>query len=56
MRYKYVIEEIRNDMEIIKRRINDENILFLKNKFKYVKEKVIMLKVKDLEVVGLIIK
>lgn len=56
MRYKYVVEELRNDMKIIKRRIYEEKILFWKIKLKYVKEKVMMLKVKDLEVVGFIVK
>lgn len=56
VRYKYVVEELRNDMKIIKRRIYEEKILFWKIKLKYVKEKVMMLKVKDLEVVGFIVK
>lgn len=56
VRYKHVVEEIRNDMEVIKKKINEESTSSLKSKLKYVQEKVTMLKARDPEAVSFIIK
>lgn len=56
MWFKFVIEDLWINIEGIKRKINEEDVVLMKRKLKYIMKKMIMLMEKDLEVVGFIFK
>ncbi|XP_061178064.1 NFX1-type zinc finger-containing protein 1-like [Saccostrea echinata] len=56
MRYKSVIEEIRKDIEVVKKKIASDDIFSLKRGVNYIKERSVLLRKKDSEAVDLIIK
>ncbi|XP_062594415.1 NFX1-type zinc finger-containing protein 1-like [Saccostrea cucullata] len=56
VRYKSVVEEIRKDIEVIKKKITTDDMSSLKRGVDYIKEKSVFLRKKDSEAVDRIIK